>query len=86
MVFLGTSGIDADGWVLDTTSVEVPTKRLLLEASAHVVLLADHTKFPGQGTIRVCDFGSVSTLITTSMADPPTLELARSRGTTVLLA
>ena len=33
-VFLGTSGIDTDGWVLDTTSVEVPTKRRLLEAGA----------------------------------------------------
>src|SRR5829696_3915170 len=85
-VFLGTSGIDADGWVLDTTSVEVPTKRLMLEAGGRVVLLADHTKFPGQGTIRVCDFGSVSTLITTSEAHAPTLELARARGTDVLLA
>ncbi|GAA2739946.1 DeoR/GlpR family DNA-binding transcription regulator [Terrabacter aerolatus] len=85
-VFLGTSGIDAQGWVLDTTSVEVPTKRLLLEASARVVLLADRTKFPGQGSIRVCDFGSVSTLITTAATGHPTLELARSRGTDVLLA
>src|SRR3954454_14269053 len=85
-VFLGTSGVDSDGWVLDTTSVEVPTKRLLLEAAPRVVLLADHTKFPGQGTIRVCDFRSVSALITTAEADASTLELARSKGTDVLLA
>jgi DeoR/GlpR family transcriptional regulator of sugar metabolism len=85
-VFLGTSGIDADGWVLDTTSVEVPTKRLLLEAGGRIVLLADRTKFPGQGSIRVCDFTAVSTLITTSDAHHPTLEIARSHGTDVLLA
>ena len=85
-VFLGTSGIDEHGWVLDTTSVEVPTKRLLLEAGGRVVLLADRTKFPGQGSIRVCDFTAVTTLITTSDAHHPTLEIARSHGTDVLLA
>ena len=85
-VFLGTSGVDAHGWVLDTTSVEVPTKRLLLEAGGRVVLLADRTKFPGQGSIRVCDFSAVSTLITNADAHHPTLELARARGTDVLLA
>lgn len=85
-VFLGTSGVDAHGWVLDTTSVEVPTKRLLLEAGGHVVLLADRTKFPGQGSIRVCDFSAVSTLITNADPQHPTLELARARGTDVLLA
>src|SRR6478672_2465295 len=85
-VFLGTSGVDAHGWVLDTTSVEVPTKRLLLEAGGRVVLLADRTKFPGQGSIRVCDFTAVTTLITTSDAHHPTLEIARSHGTDVLLA
>jgi DeoR/GlpR family transcriptional regulator of sugar metabolism len=85
-VFLGTSGVDAQGWVLDTTSVEVPTKRLLLEAGGQVVLLADRTKFPGQGSIRVCDFGAVSTLITNADAQHPTLGLARAHGTEVLLA
>ncbi|WP_374971044.1 DeoR/GlpR family DNA-binding transcription regulator [Terrabacter sp. BE26] len=85
-VFLGTSGIDPHGWVLDTTSVEVPTKRLLLDAGGRVVLLADHTKFPGQGSIRVCDLTAVSTLITTADTHHPTLEVARSRGTEVLIA
>jgi DeoR/GlpR family transcriptional regulator of sugar metabolism len=84
-VFLGTSGVGADGSVLDTTSVEVPTKRRLLEAGGRVVLLADHTKFPGQGSIRVCDFASVSVLITTARADPATLDIARAHGTEVVL-
>ena len=69
-VFLGTSGVDANGWVLDTTSVEVPTKRGLIQAADQVVLLADHTKFPGQGVIRVCGLDSVSALVTTDLADP----------------
>lgn len=85
-VFLGTSGIDGNGWVLDTTSVEVPTKRGLIQGADRVVLLADHTKFPGQGPFRVCALDSVSALVTTSLADPRILETARSQGTEVLLA
>jgi DeoR/GlpR family transcriptional regulator of sugar metabolism len=86
LVFLGTSGVDSDGWILDTTSVEVPTKRRLVESGGRVVLLADHTKFPGKGSIRVFGFESVSVLITTSLADPRTLGRARDTGTEVLLA
>lgn len=86
IVFLGTSGIDTEGWLLDNTSVEVPTKRRLVESGGRVVLLADHTKFPGKGSIRVCDFASVSVLVTTDLADPRTLDLARATGTEVLLA
>ena len=86
LVFLGTSGVDAEGWILDTTTVEVPTKRRLVESGGRVVLLADHTKFPGKGSIRVCDLGSVSTVITTSLADPHTLARAREGGTEILLA
>lgn len=85
-VFLGTSGVDANGWVLDTTSVEVPTKRGLIQAAARVVLLADHSKFPGQGSIRVCGLDSVSVLVTTDLTDHRVLETARARGTEVLLA
>lgn len=86
VVFLGTSGIDASGAVLDTTSVEVPTKRGLIQGADRVVLLADHTKFPGQGSIRVCDFGAVAVLVTTALADPETLAVARAHGTEVLIA
>ena len=70
----------------DTTSVEVPTKRGLIQGADRVVLLADHTKFPGQGSIRVCDFGAVAVLVTTALADPETLAVARAHGTEVLIA
>lgn len=85
-VFLGTSGVDANGWLLDTTSVEVPTKRGLIEGTDRVVLLADHTKFPGQGSIRVCAMSAVSILVTTALTDPHVLGRIRSGGTEVLIA
>ena len=52
MLFLGTSGVRADGSVLDTTTVEVPVKRAMLEAAERTVLLADASKFPGTGLAR----------------------------------
>ncbi|MEO7753542.1 MAG: DeoR/GlpR family DNA-binding transcription regulator [Terracoccus sp.] len=85
-VFLGTSGISPRGHVLDTTSVEVPTKRGLIAGGDRVVLLADHTKFPGQGSIRVCGLDQLSVLVTTSAADSRTLDLAREGGTEVVVA
>jgi len=85
-VFLGTSGISSSGDVLDTTSVEVPTKRGLIAAGDRVVLLADQGKFPGRGSIRVCGVEELSALVTTRAADSRTLDLARSRGTEVVLA
>ena len=86
LVFLGTSGVSAAGEVLDTTSVEVPTKRGLIAAGERVVLLADHTKFPGQGSLRVCGLQAVSVLVTTASADPRTLSVARDFGTEVIIA
>lgn len=85
-VFLGTSGVGPDGEVLDTTSVEVPTKRGLIASADRVVLLADHTKFPGRGSLRVCHLSAIDVLVTTAGADPATLEVARAAGTEVLLA
>jgi DeoR/GlpR family transcriptional regulator of sugar metabolism len=86
LVFLGTSGVSAAGEVLDTTSVEVPTKRGLITSGDRVVLLADHTKFPGQGSLRVCSLDVVSTLVTTPLTDERTLEVARGHGVDVIFA
>ena len=85
-VFLGTSGVSPAGEVLDTTSVEVPTKRGLIASADRVVLLADHTKFPGRGSLRVCQLSAVDVLVTTPGADPATLAVARASGTEVLIA
>jgi DeoR/GlpR family transcriptional regulator of sugar metabolism len=52
--FLGTSGVDTDLAVWDSTMVEVPIKRAMLGSSECVVLLADAAKFSGAGLVRVC--------------------------------
>ena len=55
--------------IATATSVEVGTKRGLLAAAEEVVLLADHTKFPGKGSLRVCGLRDIDALVTD--AAPP---------------
>src|SRR5690349_12271728 len=51
---LGTSAVDSELGVWDTTMVEVPIKRLMIAAADCVVLLADALKFAMSGVVRVC--------------------------------
>ena len=85
-LFLGTSGIRADGSVLDTTVVEVPVKQGMIAAADHVTLVADSDKFPGSGVARVCGPEVVDALVTTTGADTTTLDAFRDAGCDVLTA
>ena len=55
VLFLGTSAVDAELAVWDSTMVEVPIKRAMIEAAESVALLADAEKFSMAGLVRVCD-------------------------------
>jgi DeoR/GlpR family transcriptional regulator of sugar metabolism len=81
--FLGASGIRPDGQVLDTTAVEVPTKRAMIAASDQVVLLADASKFPGRGMARVCGPQDLDVVVTDAPADSPTPSVLREAGVDV---
>jgi DeoR/GlpR family transcriptional regulator of sugar metabolism len=61
---LGTSAVDAELGVWDTTMVEVPIKRLMIAAADRVVLLADAAKFSMSGVVRVCGPESIDHIVT----------------------
>jgi DeoR/GlpR family transcriptional regulator of sugar metabolism len=63
ITFLGTSAVDAELGVWDTTMVEVPIKRLMIAAAECVVLLADAAKFAMTGVVRVCGPESLDRII-----------------------
>ena len=69
VLFLGTSAVDARFDVWDSTMVEVPIKRAMIEAAAEVVLLADAEKFSMAGLVRVCEASEIDRLVTD--APPP---------------
>lgn len=86
LAFLGASGVRRDGEVLDTTLVEVPVKRAMVEACDRAVLLADKFKFPGSGKLRVCRMADLDVLVTNTGADPETLQICSDNGVEVLTA
>jgi DeoR/GlpR family transcriptional regulator of sugar metabolism len=74
ILFLGTSGVDLDIGVWDTTMVEVPIKRLMIAGASEVVLIADAAKFSMTGMVRICGPESISHIVT----DAPLPASARS--------
>jgi len=86
VLFLGTSGVRRDGSILDTTAVEVPVKRAMLEAAERTVLVADASKFPGRGIARVCGPGDLAAVVTEHGADPDTLAWLGACGVEIVTA
>jgi DeoR/GlpR family transcriptional regulator of sugar metabolism len=64
LLFLGTSAVDAEIGVWDTTMVEVPIKRAMIDAAERVTLLADVEKFSMGGLVRVCEADAIDQIIT----------------------
>jgi DeoR/GlpR family transcriptional regulator of sugar metabolism len=73
ILFLGTSAVDAELGVWDTTMVEVPIKRAMIEAADCVVLLADAEKFSMTGLVWVTGASSLDQIVT----DGPVPEACR---------
>lgn len=85
-LFLGTSGVRPDGRVMDSTMIEVPVKRAMIQAADRVILLADGTKFPGHGVAKVCDPSELATVVTDAGADERTRAQLTEAGVQVVLA
>ena len=83
--FLGTSGVRADGTVLDSTPSEVSVKRGLLDVSARAYLLADHDKFPGSGFLEVAPLSRFTGLVTDRALTADQLALDDDEDLEVLL-
>lgn len=83
-VFLSASGVSPAGDVLDTTMVELPTKRALLDSADTVVLLADRNKFPGKGSLRACGADRLDVIVTNQGADPESLANCEKQGARVV--
>jgi DeoR/GlpR family transcriptional regulator of sugar metabolism len=64
VLFLGTSAVDAELGVWDSTMVEVPIKRAMIDAAETVVLLADAEKFSMAGKVWVTDARSLDGIVT----------------------
>jgi DeoR/GlpR family transcriptional regulator of sugar metabolism len=86
VLLLGTSAVDAELDVWDSTMVEVPIKRAMIQAAACVTLLADAEKFSMAGLVRVCDAETLDRIITDAPLLPETAAAAEQAGVSVVIA
>jgi DeoR/GlpR family transcriptional regulator of sugar metabolism len=86
LLFLSCTGVRPSGHVVDNMAVEAPIKQALIAAADRIVLLATAAKFPGTGALRLCALSDVDSVITTTGANPKTLELCRQAGGQVIIA
>jgi DeoR/GlpR family transcriptional regulator of sugar metabolism len=84
--FLGTSGLRPDGYVMDSTGIEVPVKKGMIASSERTVVLADGSKYPGAGLLSVCRADAIHTLVTNDEADPTTLAVFADAGVEIITA
>jgi DeoR/GlpR family transcriptional regulator of sugar metabolism len=80
ILFLGTSAVDIELGVWDSTMVEVPIKRAMIEAADSVALLADNEKFSNAGLVRVCDAGALDRIVTDAELPAPCLPAIEQTG------
>ncbi|HET8754411.1 MAG TPA: DeoR/GlpR family DNA-binding transcription regulator [Solirubrobacteraceae bacterium] len=86
VLFLGTSAVDADLGVWDSTMVEVPIKRAMIEAAETVALLADRAKFSMAGMVWVTGARSLDTIVTDAPVPDACTAAAERFGVEVALA
>ena len=83
---LGTSAVDTELGVWDTTMVEVPIKRLMIAAADCVVLLADAAKFAMSGVVRVCGPEAIDHIVTDAPLPPACRSAVSAAGIAVTVA
>lgn len=83
-LFMGACGLRPGGQVMDTTVAEVPARRAMIAASDRVVLLADKTKLPGTGMVKICGPEDLDVIITDASQDDATCVALREAGVRVV--
>jgi DeoR/GlpR family transcriptional regulator of sugar metabolism len=86
IAFLSCTGVRPDGSVVDDISQEATLKRAIVRSVSRVVLAAPAAKFPGSGSLRICRLDDLHDLITTSGAEPGTVDRARQADVNVIVA
>ena len=86
VLFLSCTGVRPSGHVVDNMAVEAPIKEAMIACADRIVLLATEAKFPGTGALRLCTLSDVDTVVTTTGANPKTLDLCRHAGGEVIIA
>lgn len=84
LLILGTNAIDVDG-LMTPNEDEARMKELMVERSARVVLVADHTKLTEQSVVRFANLEDIDTFVTDQEPDETEQKSLENADVTVLL-
>ncbi len=67
---MSCAGILPPDMLTDSSVLEVDTKRLMIERSQEVFMLADHTKFERSGPVFLSNYSAIQYLVVDSLTTP----------------
>jgi len=82
--FMGVYGIDETG-ATNTETLLIKTERAMIDRARELVILADSSKFDRRGSLWLCGFDRISTIITDSGISDRHRELAASKGVKLIV-
>lgn len=83
-LYMGVQGISARGY-LQTDPELVKTQRRYVSIAERVVVLADSSKFMGEGRLPVCGLDGVDMVVTDSRVQPDQVTMLREAGVEVVV-
>jgi DeoR family fructose operon transcriptional repressor len=84
--FMSCASINEQQMLTDSSVAEVDTKRMMIERSQSVVILADHTKFTRMGQVFLADFTSIDCIVTDGRTELASLDYMRKYDTKLVVA
>lgn len=82
--FLSIDAIDFDVGPMNFSMEEIPTKRLMLQASQKTIVLCDHSKFESVAFVNICPLSQVDLIITGKEIAPQHLKRLKENNIKVL--
>ena len=82
--FLSIDAMDFDVGPMNFSMEEIPTKRLMLQASQRTIILCDHSKFESVAFVNICPLTQVDMIITGRETAPEHLKRLEEAGIKVL--
>jgi len=84
--FMSCTSINEQQKLTDSSAAEVDTKRMMIERSQRVVILADYTKFERLGQVFLADFPSIDVIVTDGKTRLSSLEYVKQYQTRIIVA
>ena len=78
--FIGVDGIDFNLGLMNFSSEEVQSKKLMMQVSKQVIVLCDHSKFDKIAFINICSLNKVDLLITGKETEQKYIDNLNSLG------